>query len=105
MKIFIKLLLTRIFMYSFTPYLFIITGISGEVGCMYESYTYLKKNQSKIIPLFNEMAAGVTIPANILLYLTIIVAIVYAPGSPFMYINMMSMKKKAYSDEKKVKAA
>jgi len=158
MKIAINLLLTRIFMYSFTPYLFIITGISGEVGCMYESFTYLKKNmdwtfyyllfgngvsqisviekcglpfknkevnipsmiecitnefvknimaknQSKIIPLFNDIAAGVTIPANILLYLTIIVAIVYAPGSPFMYINMMSMKKKAYSDEKKVKAA
>ena len=72
---------------------------------MYESFTYLNKNQSKIVPLFNDIAAGVTIPANILLYLTIIVAIVYAPGSPFMYINMMSMKKKAYSDEKKVKAA
>ena len=77
-------------------FLTLTSGISGEVGCMYESFTYLNNNQSKIIPLFKELAAGITIPANILLYITVLIAIIYVPGSPFMYKNMISMKKKAY---------
>ncbi len=72
---------------------------------MYESFTYLKNNQSKTIPLFKELAAGITIPANILLYITVLIAIIYVPGSPFMYKNMISMKKKAYATEAKDKRA
>lgn len=63
---------------------------------MYVSYNYLTTNQSISIPLFKELAAGITIPGNILLYMTVFIAFVYVPGSPFMIMNMHNMKKKAY---------
>jgi len=67
---------------------------------MLESFTYLRDKQSIMVPLFKEIGGGIFIPANILLLLTVLTAIVYVPGSPFMYRNMINMKKKAYEPQK-----
>ena len=55
------------------------------------------------IPLFKELATGITIPGNILLYMTVFIAFVYVPGSPFMIMNMHNLKKKQYKVQKPVK--
>lgn len=63
------------------------TGITGELGCMYTTLLYLRAN-----PDLYTMNIG---EVNIAFWHVIIfIFIVYVPGSPFMYMNMVRNRRK-----------
>ena len=73
------------------------TGISGELGCMYNAllYFYNLTTPKTVfeIPVQPGMP-GIPINSNLVIILYIIVAITYIPGSPKMYKHMLKERNK-----------
>jgi len=70
------------------------TGISGELGCMYYAYLYLKNSDKYIwTPLVTAPQFKIS-----LFILVVIVAITYIPGSPKMYMHMVKTRKKQFKE-------
>jgi very-long-chain (3R)-3-hydroxyacyl-CoA dehydratase len=68
------------------------TGITGELGCMYQTYLYLQENPVMVpIKIQPELPPIVSIP---LMWLLVGVALTYVQGAPTMYGHMNKQRAK-----------
>lgn len=70
-------------------------GITGEIGCMYQTASYLYESSSSDNVSVNSNHWQYLFGVNWLLILIVIVAVFYIPGSPIMYRHMLHARRKA----------
>lgn len=73
------------------------SGITGEIGCLWNSLDYVKEHGEKLGVTFNQ-------PNDWNLtwnhyYLLLVLLALYVPGSPFMIANMWKARSKALAKE------
>ncbi|CAM0885579.1 unnamed protein product [Alopecurus aequalis] len=71
------------------------TGISSELGLIYTALQYIKASEKYSIRLPNSWNYSFDY-----FYLSIMVLLIYIPGSPHMYTYMLGQRKKALSKSK-----
>ena len=73
------------------------TGISGEVLCMYYAYDYLTQQASSTeLAAYTFQIHGLPIPSVSLTQIIIAIMIIYVPGSPYMFMNMVANRKREF---------
>lgn len=73
------------------------TGISGEVGCMYYAYQYLTQQASSSeLVAYTFQIPGLPVPPITLSQIIVAIMILYVPGSPYMFMNMVNNRKREF---------
>uniref|UniRef100_A0A453GW82 Very-long-chain (3R)-3-hydroxyacyl-CoA dehydratase n=3 Tax=Aegilops tauschii TaxID=37682 RepID=A0A453GW82_AEGTS len=71
------------------------TGISSEVGLIYIALQFIKASEKYCIRMPNKWNYSFDY-----FYASILVLLVYVPGSPHMYTYMLGQRKKALANSK-----
>ena len=73
------------------------TVISGEIGCMFYAYQYLTQQASPSeLAAYTFQIQGLPIPPITLSHVIIAIMILYVPGSPYMFMNMVNNRKREF---------